>query len=239
MDFKKIEQEKAAIKVYKKDWKKITAELDKLGYKWASGGRYTEMEFTFRSHDAVYLYIDRGLYCFVEPDEKYYVYDERPTLTPEERLWRAIFSDDSEPGCCCSDTNETEPDYSNVITKFLINPENRICIFYIGEQKFVVKCHPEDRFDWRVAAGVAYSRFNKDNKSLNYLRSIMREKQYYIYCFKLMYAFNTTQIENAVEKYEKDYKESLIKEQVRKAECEIRKQKYVPQSIEHKFVEVR
>lgn len=239
MDFKKIEQEKAAIKVYKKDWKQLAAELDKHGYKWASGGRYTEMEFTFRSHDAVYLYIDRGLYGFVEPDEKYYVYDERPTLTPEERLWRAIFSDDSEPGCCCSDTNETEPDYSNVITKFLINPENRICIFYIGEQKIVVKCHPEDRFDWRVAAGVAYSRLNKDDKSLNYLRSIMREKQYYIYCFKLMYAFNTTQIENAVEKYEKDYKESLIKEQVRKAECEIRKTKYVPHTIEHKFVEVK
>ena len=236
MDFKKIEQEKAAIKVHKKDWKKLAAELDKHGYKWNSVERYTETDSNmFNEHSSVYLYIDRGLWGYEEPDEKYYIY-ETDTLTPEERLWRAIFSDDSEPGC--SDTNETEPDYSNVITKFLINPENRICIFYIGEQKFVVKCHPEDRFDWRVAAGVAYSRLNKDDKSLNYLRSIMREKQYYIYCFKLMYAFNTTQIENAVEKYEKDYKELLIKEQVRKAECEIRKTKYVPRTFKRGFIDL-
>lgn len=233
MDFKKIEQEKAAIKVYKKDWKKITAELDKLGYKWSTGEIYTEMVFDFCGHDAVYLYIDRGLYGFIEPDEKYYIY-ETPTLTPEERLWRAIFSDDSEPGC--SDTNETEPDYLPVITKFLIDPDNRVCIFYIGGKKFVVKCHPEDRFNWRIAAGVAYSRFNKNNKSLDYLRKTMLEKKYYFYCFKLMYDFDTTAIENAVLKSELDYKEALIQEQIRKAECEIRKQKYVARNIERKFI---
>ena len=231
MDFKKIEQEKAAIKVYKKDWKELAAELDKHGYKWSTGERYTENDSNmFNQYSSTYLYIDRGLWGYEEPDEKYYDYDERPILTPEARLrlLRAIFSDDL----------ETEPEYSNVITKLLINPENRVCIFYIGEQKFVVKCHPEDRFDWRVAAGVAYSRLNKDNKSLNYLRSIMREKQYYIYCFKLMYEFNTTQIENAVEKYEKDYKELLIKEQVRKAECEIRKTKYVPRTFKRGFIDL-
>ena len=51
-----------------------------------------------------------------------------------------------------------------------------------------------------------------------------------------MYAFNTTEIENAVLKSELDYKELLIKEQVRKAECDIRKQKYVARNIERKFI---
>ena len=63
----------------------------------------------------------------------------------------------------------------------------------------------------------------------------MLEKKYYLYCFKLMYDFDTTAIENAVEKAEQDYKESLVQEQIRKAECDIRKQKYVARTIERKF----
>lgn len=230
MDFKKIEKEKAAIKVYEEDWYSLAAELDQNGYKWASGGRYTENDDKmFSKYSSIYLYIDSGLWGYEEPEEKYYDY-EPTTLTPGERLFNAIF------GKALNLPNE--PTDTPVITRLLINPENKICIFYIGEQKFVVKCHSEDRFDWRVAAGVAYSRLNKDNKSLNYLRRIMREKQYYIYCFKLMYDFDTTQIEKAVEKYEKDYKELLIKEQVRKAECEIRKTKYVPRTFKRGFIDL-
>ena len=150
-------------------------------------------------------------------------------MTPEERLLQAIFGAPEKP-------TPNKPTNSPVITRFLINPEKKLCIFFIGDEKFVVKCHPEDKFDWKIAAGVAYSRFSKNNNALNYLRGIMREKQYYLYCFKLMYDFDTTAIESTVEKSEKDYKEALIQEQIRKAECDIRKQKYVARNIERKFV---
>ena len=229
MDFKKIEQEKAAIKVYEEDWDSLAAELDKNGYKWASGGRYTETDDNmFNQDSSTYLYIDKGLWGYEEPESNYYIYLPTTKPTPEERLLKAIFGKEL--------NLPNNPTNTPVITRLLINPDKKICIFFIGNEKFVVKCHQEDKFDWKIAAGVAYSRFNKCNKALNYLRGIMREKQYYLYCFKLMYDFDTTQIENTVKKYETDFKERLIKEQIRKAECEIRKTKYIPAKIEREFI---
>lgn len=138
-------------------------------------------------------------------------------ITPEQRLFRAIFAPK---------------------LKVLIDKENKILVAVIDEKKYVIRCHEQDRYDWRVGFGVAVSKhiMSKFEKELSYLRRTLREKHYYLYCYNKFFCFNTEKVEKIVNDYEKEYQELLIKEQVRKAECEIRKQKYEPRKIERKFI---
>lgn len=125
------------------------------------------------------------------------------------------------------------------LKSFLIDPENRVCVFtFRDKDKQVIRCHEEDRFDWRVAFGVAVSRRCKRNLHLQYLRKRLREKQYYLYCFNWFFNFDVASITKSVEEYENEYKEQQLKEQLRKYECELRKQQYQPKKISRKFKEV-
>lgn len=138
-------------------------------------------------------------------------------ITPEQRLFRAIFAPK---------------------LKVLIDKDNKVLVAFIGEEKYVIRCHEQDRYDWRVGLGVAASKHLTPlyEKELTFLRRTLREKHYYLYCYNKLLDFKTEKVEKIVNDYEKEYQELLIKEQVRKAECEIRKQKYEPRKIERKFI---
>lgn len=250
---KQIIKQNRPILVPKKDWDKLAKILDKEGYKFNNGDSYTDEKYIseFKNISNILLYLDIGKWAEFDEETDYTVdyvdvsdvYEF--SVSPEMRLFRAIFDFDShDVGESCSgqghstESTAGEDTPSVGLSKFIIDPENKVCVFYFRGKKYVITCHEQDRFDWRVGVGVMYSRYMRKNKSLNYLRKIMREKQYYIYCFKLLFDFDTTLIESVVAEYENEYKQLQLDEQVRQSECEIRKTKYEPKKIVRKFKEV-
>ena len=169
------------------------------------------------------------------------------SLTPEERLLKAIFGNENK-NTPKADSDKTKTNKKNngkfVSSKksvsVLIEKDKKLLVAFIGDNKYVIRCHEEDRYDWKVGLGVAISNhiYKQNEKEMFFLRKRLRERHYYLYCYNKFFDFDTTAIEKIVEDYEKEYQELLIKEQVRKAECEIRKQKYEPRTIERKFIKL-
>lgn len=249
---KEIEQTNGEIKISRGEWGKVANILDENGYKWRDGSRYTEKNaFSHLSLKNMFVYVNIKLggwtdnYDAIKTECPIYLVSTVKEFneSPEKRLFKAIFGNEpnksSNPGVgqhtegICGDSTPTCG-----LEKLLIDPDNKLCVFLFRGKKYVIRCHKDDRFDWRVAVGIMYSRYRKNDKSLNYLRRIMREKQYYVYCYKLLFDFDTTLIDKAVDDYENHYKQLHIDEQVRQSECEIRKIKYEPKKIVRELKEV-
>lgn len=132
-----------------------------------------------------------------------------------------------------------------IMEKILVDKANKVIVvrFKNDKERYEVRCHEHDRFERRIGIGVAISRKLRNDKNLNYLRKIIKnEKDYYRYCFNWFFNFDEDKISellSSLSQEEADYQEKLIKEEVRKYECSVRKQKYQPKRISHSFVEVK
>ena len=140
---------------------------------------------------------------------------------------------------------ERKEEKGDIMEKILVDKTNRVIVvrFKDDPKSYEVRCHEHDRFERRIGIGVAISRKLSKDANLNYLRKIIKnEKDYYRYCFNWFFKFDEekiSQILSSLTKEEADYQEKLIKEEVRKYECSIRKEKYQPKRITHSFVEVK
>ncbi|MBR6515855.1 MAG: hypothetical protein IKT40_03250 [Bacilli bacterium] len=147
-------------------------------------------------------------------------------------------------------TNEGEKEMkkNNINTKpqkeradsIMFDEENKITVAFLGGEKFIIKCNEGDKFDYRIAVGVACSRVNCNNTELVYLREHMNWKEYYMYCYNKFFYFDPLRIkafENAVYAEKEQYKLKLDEEKVRKYRCEeVEFNVYKPKKITHDFI---
>lgn len=122
----------------------------------------------------------------------------------------------------------------------MFDEENKITVAFLGGEKFIIKCNDSDKFDYRIAIGVACSRVNYNNTELIYLREHMNWKEYYLYCYNKFFYFDPLRIkafENAVYAEKEQYKLKLDEEKVRKYRCEeVEFNVYKPKKITHDFI---
>lgn len=134
-------------------------------------------------------------------------------------------------------TNKNKPMRPDSI---MFDEENKITVAFLGGEKFIIKCNEGDKFDYRIAIGVACSRVNCNNTELVYLREHMNWKEYYMYCYNKFFYFDPVRIkafENAVYAEKEQYKLKLDEEKVRKYRCEeVEFNVYKPKKITHDFI---
>jgi hypothetical protein len=146
-------------------------------------------------------------------------------------------------------TKETKGDKNNMNTNknkpkrldsIMIDEENKLVVVFLNNKKFTIKCHKDDKFDYRVGLGVAVSRLNENNKELQHLKQNMSWKAYYLYCFNKFFYFNEDKIkafDNKVYAEKEQYKLKCNEEKVRKFKCEeVEMIPYKPKKISHNFV---
>lgn len=148
-----------------------------------------------------------------------------------------------------TEAKETKGDKNNMNTNknkpmrpdsIMFDEENKITVAFLGGEKFIIKCNEGDKFDYRIAIGVACSRVNCNNTELVYLREHMNWKEYYMYCYNKFFYFDPVRIkafENAVYAEKEQYKLKLDEEKVRKYRCEeVEFNVYKPKKITHDFI---
>ena len=134
-------------------------------------------------------------------------------------------------------TNKNKPMRPDSI---MIDEENKLVVVFLNNKKFTIKCHKDDKFDYRVGLGVAVSRLNENNKELQHLKQNMGWKAYYLYCFNKFFYFNEDKIkafDNKVYAEKEQYKLKCNEEKVRKFKCEeVEMIPYKPKKISHNFI---
>lgn len=133
--------------------------------------------------------------------------------------------------------------------EILVDSENKVVVIKemidyqkigFATKKMVVKCDERDIFDYRIGIGIALDRagYFKDKKP--FIEKSFKTKSAY-YTFLYYEYFGTTLadiFDKQVKEEQADYKDRIIKEQVRKYECELRGEKYKPNKLTHKFIQV-
>lgn len=227
---------------------KLLKEFDKMGKCWWDGDSYLKFS-CFSAFKNSTVYLNKGNYTNVNGciGNNYEIYEFEDVIFPPTKDY-ILYE-------CCTGARPTIVKYTFfktpkvkegvIMEKVLVDKANRVIVVYFkgDKQKYEVRCHEHDRFERRIGIGVAISRKLRNDKNLNYLRKIIKnEKDYYRYCFNWFFNFDEDKISeilSSLSQEEADYQEKLIKEDVRKYECSIRKQKYQPKRISHSFVDVK
>lgn len=100
---------------------------------------------------------------------------------------------------------------------FRFNEERKsVTLYKDGEKIQFVKCHPDDKFSWKIGLGVAFYKYlgkeYQNDPEVQYIKGILNWKMFYTYVLASMLNFNKDKLErlDARVKRAKLYKEIKI-----------------------------
>lgn len=116
------------------------------------------------------------------------------------------------------------------MNRVMVLPDERLTILLIDSKKYVIKCHNDDKFDYKIGIGIAISKHlervlkGSFTKELKLLKTSLDYKDYAEYCLKKYYAFDLNKVNKLFERVRKEqleylrkvdkYKDTLLKNKI-------------------------